>query len=282
MSIELKDLLRTCEELWPLAGAESWDSPGLVSGNLNQSISKVLLSVDVTLEILEEAQAENCGLVLSHHPVLFRPVSSISQNSAKGLLLAQAISSNIAIYSAHTNADVVVNGVSDILAKHLGIKAARPLSFGATSSSDSANNEPSTGHGRIGEILEPMKLGDFARAIARVLPATASGVRVAGDFNQLVRKIAVCGGAGDEFISNAQEQGADVYITSDLRHHITQEAREESKARKQPMALIDVSHWASEWLWLNQAAEQLRARHQGLEVLVSDLRTDPWDFVVTQ
>jgi putative NIF3 family GTP cyclohydrolase 1 type 2 len=71
-------------------------------------------------------------------------------------------------------------------------------------------------------------------------------------------------------------------VTSDLRHHVAQEAREESIARKQPMALIDVSHWASEWLWLNQASSQLKALHPGLEVLVSDLRTDPWEFAVTQ
>jgi dinuclear metal center YbgI/SA1388 family protein len=280
MSIELKVLVSTFEELWPLAGAESWDSPGLVSGNPGQSVSKVLLSVDLTLEVLAEAKAGSCDLVLSHHPVLFKPVNTVSEISAKGSLLTQAISAGIAIYSAHTNADIVPNGVSDTLAKQLGLTGAKPLVVSA--GSDSGNSDEEIGHGRIGQLAEPIKLGDFARAIARVLPATASGVRVAGDFNQLVKTVAVCGGAGDEFIPNAQELGADVYVTSDLRHHVAQEAREESIARKQPMALIDVSHWASEWLWLNQAASQLKALHPGLEVLVSDLRTDPWEFVVTQ
>jgi putative NIF3 family GTP cyclohydrolase 1 type 2 len=200
--------------------------------------------------------------------------------SAKGVLLTQAISAGIAIYSAHTNADVVTDGVSDILAKQLGIVDAKPLVNSENNASVSADS--AVGHGRIGQLAVPATLGDFARAIARVLPATASGVRVAGDFNQQVIRIAVCGGAGDEFIPNAQAQGADVYVTSDLRHHITQEAREESIAMKQPMALIDVSHWASEWLWLNTAAKQIKARHPEVEVLVSDLRTDPWEFVVTQ
>jgi dinuclear metal center YbgI/SA1388 family protein len=280
MSIELKVLVSTFEELWPLAGAESWDSPGLVSGNPGQSVSKILLSVDVTSEVLAEAKAASCDLVLSHHPVLFKPVNTVSEISAKGSLLTHAISAGIAIYSAHTNADIVPDGVSDTLAKQLGLTGAKPLV--ASAGSDSGTSDKEIGHGRIGQLAEPIKLGDFARAIAKVLPATASGVRVAGDFNQLVRTVAVCGGAGDEFIPNAQELGADVYVTSDLRHHVTQEAREESIARKQPMALIDVSHWASEWLWLNQAASQLKALHPELELLVSDLRTDPWEFVVTQ
>lgn len=280
MSIELKVLVGTFEELWPIAGAESWDSPGLVCGNPRQGVQKILLSVDVTAEVLAEAKATNCDFILSHHPVLFKPVSEISETSAKGTLLTQAITAGIAIYSAHTNADIVPDGVSDTLAKQLGLTGAKPLS--TSGESHSGNSDKAIGHGRIGQLDEPIKLGDFARAIARALPATASGIRVAGDFNQIVRTVAVCGGAGDEFIPKAQELGADVYVTSDLRHHITQEAREESIARMQPMALIDVSHWASEWLWLNQAAHQLKAHHPELEVLVSDLRTDPWDFVVTQ
>lgn len=280
MPMELKVLVSAFEELWPLSGAESWDSPGLVTGNLGKNVSKILLSVDITYEILEEAKAAGCELVFSHHPALFRPVSTISETSAKGMLLTKAISSGIAIYSAHTNADVVIDGVSDTLAKQLGINGAQPLVY--TGDISSIGGDSRVGHGRIGELSETVSLGDFARAIAKALPATASGVRVAGDFNQKVRKIAVCGGAGDEFIPIAQAQGADVYVTSDLRHHITQEAREESMARNQPMALIDVSHWASEWLWLNTAAKQIKTRHPGLDVLVSDLRTDPWEFVVSQ
>jgi dinuclear metal center YbgI/SA1388 family protein len=280
MSIELKVLASAFEEFWPLSGAESWDSPGLVTGNLGKKVSKILLSVDVTSEILEEAKTAGCDLVFSHHPALFRPVSTISETSAKGMLLTKAISSGIAIYSAHTNADVVIDGVSDTLAKQLGIIGAKPLVYSKDTASIGGDSR--VGHGRIGELSETVSLGDFARAIAKALPATASGVRVAGDFNQKVKKIAVCGGAGDDFIPNAQEQGADVYVTSDLRHHITQEAREESRARNQPMALIDVSHWASEWLWLNTAANQIKTRYPELEVMVSDLRTDPWEFVVTQ
>ncbi|MFM6971090.1 MAG: Nif3-like dinuclear metal center hexameric protein, partial [Rhodoluna sp.] len=136
------------------------------------------------------------------------------------------------------------------------------------------------GTGRVGNLPSEIKLGDFARLIAKVLPSTATGIRVAGDYEKSICRVAVCGGAGDSFIDAAIDSGADVYVTSDLRHHPTQEARE--KIGPEGMALVDVSHWASEWLWLEVAAEQLENLFPNVQFVVSQLRTDPWDFVVTQ
>ena len=187
--------------------------------------------------------------------------------------IARAIRANLAIYAAHTNADIVEAGVSDVLARSLGIANATPLV---------ATANPFIGHGRVGSLAEPMQLGDFARLIARVLPSTASGVRVAGNYEQIVSKVAVSGGAGDSFIGAAQASGADVFVTADLRHHPTQDAKEESTLALSPMALIDVSHWASEWLWLDVAAEILAKDFSNIQFVVSQIRTDPWDFVVTQ
>jgi putative NIF3 family GTP cyclohydrolase 1 type 2 len=127
-----------------------------------------------------------------------------------------------------------------------------------------------------------MKLGEFARLAARVLPSTATGVRVAGNFDQMVQRVAVCGGAGDSFIEAAIEAGVDVYLTSDLRHHPVQEARELSMLPAGGPAFIDVAHWAGEWLWLEVAAAQLSQRFEKVQFVVSQIRTDPWDFVVTQ
>ena len=97
-----------------------------------------------------------------------------------------------------------------------------------------------------------------------------------------MKTVAVCGGAGDSFIAAAASAGADVYVTADLRHHVVQEARESALLGDNPLALVDVSHWASEWLWLSAAASQLQAVHPSVEFVVSDLRTDPFDFVITQ
>jgi dinuclear metal center YbgI/SA1388 family protein len=265
----LSKVLEFAEKRWPQALAEAWDSPGLVTGNPNSQLSKVLLSVDITGEILDEAIELGCGLIFAHHPFLLKPVNSVAHGTPKGSIISRAIENGIAIYGAHTNADVVENGVSDVFAKQLGLRSIRPLvPFEA--------NE--LGHGRIGSLAAPVTLGDLALALARLLPQTASGVRVSGDFDKKIEKIALCGGAGDSFVSAAQNEKADVYITSDLRHHVVQEAREHSK----DMAVIDVSHWASESLWLPVAQAELAANFSDISFLISEVRSDPWDFTVTQ
>ena len=272
MTHNLGEFAAFCEQLWPLAGAEDWDAPGLVSGKESARVTRVLLTVDVTSEILAEAEDGGFDLVLAHHPLLLRGVKTVSEQTSKGALLARAIRSEIAIYAAHTNADIVEAGVSEVLASSIGLTDLVPLVLTVV-------NE---GHGRIGSLAQPMKLGDFARAIAKVLPSTAGGVKVAGDFDQLVQRIAVCGGAGDSFIEAAVAAEVDVYLTSDLRHHPVQEAREQALIGAGRPAFIDVAHWAGEWLWLEVAAEQLQSNFPEIQFVVSQLRTDPWDFVVTQ
>ena len=140
---------------------------------------------------------------------------------------------------------------------------------------------PSRGIGRVGQLAEPTTLGSLARRLGELLPPTATGIRVSGDFDAPISTVALCGGAGDSLLSEPAVLGADVYITSDLRHHPASEARENARIAGGP-ALIDVSHWASEWLWLDTAAAELRAALPGVTVTVSELRTDPWDFAVVQ
>jgi dinuclear metal center YbgI/SA1388 family protein len=256
MSVELSQLTAVFEQLWPLEGADEWDAPGLVSGSENQRVSRVLLSVDVTHEVLAEAQDGAFDLVFAHHPFLLKGVQSVAETNSKGALLASAIRSNIAIYAAHTNADIVEAGVSDVIAKSFGLQQVRPLIAGTNQLE---------GHGRIGNLASAVKLGDFA-----------------GDYDQKIQTVALCGGAGDSFISAAFEAGADVYVTSDLRHHPAQDAKELERLSSKPFSLIDVSHWASEWLWLEVAASQLSQRIPNVQFVVSHIRTDPWEFVVTQ
>ena len=135
------------------------------------------------------------------------------------------------------------------------------------------------GSGRIGVLEEPTTLAGFAERVAVALPATAGGVRVAGPPDQPVRRVAVCGGAGDSLRDAVRATDADVYLTSDLRHHRAAEFREDSE---RSIALIDVSHWAAEWTWLPQAASRLHAGMAAagatVEVRVSALCTDPWQF----
>lgn len=269
----LRELVATLEELWPTRRAEPWDAVGLVSGDPGAEVERVLLCVDAVAATVDEALESGAQLLLAHHPLLLRGVTSIAEDRYKGRLLARLLRGGCALYAAHTNADVVERGTSGELARRLGLQRTEPIRPDP--------DEPGLGLGRVGELAEPVPLGRLAARLARLLPATASGVRVAGAFERPVRRIAVCGGAGDSLLSHPRVLGADVYITSDLRHHPASEAIEQAALDGGP-ALVDTSHWASEWLWLAAAAEQLRAAHPRLRVEVSERNTDPWTFTVPQ
>lgn len=269
MSPTVAEVNAVIERLWPVDGAEAWDAVGLIAGDLDAEVSKILLAVDAVLSTVDEAIESSVDLLVVHHPLLLRGVTSVATDRYKGAALTRLIRANCALIAAHTNADVVESGTSATFADALGLTNQRPIVPSLI---------PTRGIGRVGELSTPTTLGRLARAIADLLPATATGVRVSGDFDAPVATVAVCGGAGDAYLSEPAVLSADVYITSDLRHHPASEARENATAP----ALIDVSHWASEWLWLDVAAAELRAALPGVTVTVSDVRTDPWDFVVTQ
>ncbi|TFC96851.1 MULTISPECIES: Nif3-like dinuclear metal center hexameric protein [Cryobacterium] len=273
MPVSLADVTRILHELWPLSGAEDWDAPGLVSGNPAQPIESIHLAVDAVSATVDEAVRTGADLLLVHHPLLLRGVTSIAEDRYKGALLGRLIRADCALLAAHTNADVVVDGVSDIIATRLGLMEARPITAGAA---------PGTGLGRVGRLAQPLTLGQLAHRIADILPATASGVRVSGEYSRLVETVSLCGGAGDSLLAHPSVRSSDVYITADLRHHPASEAREQAGLSGGTPALIDVSHWASEWLWLEPAADQLRVLLPGVRVTCSSLRTDPWDFAIVQ
>jgi dinuclear metal center YbgI/SA1388 family protein len=268
----LRDVVEYAHLLWPLAGAENWDSPGLVSGSLDSPVARILFAVDAVAVTVEQAVELKADLLITHHPLLMRGITSVNEDLYKGNLIARLIRGNVALLAAHTNADVVRDGVSDIFAQKLGLVESSPIEPGL---------DPDTGIGRVGNLVTATTLGSLAGQLAKLLPNTAGGIKVSGDFNSPITRVALCGGAGDSLLGKDAVRGADVFITSDLRHHPAQEAREQAQVSSGP-ALIDVSHWAAEWLWLETAAAQIKAQFPNLDVQVSDLRTDPWDFLVVQ
>ncbi|WP_307008323.1 Nif3-like dinuclear metal center hexameric protein [Sinomonas atrocyanea] len=272
----LADVLLAIEELWPESLAEGWDAVGLVTGRPSQPVRRILFCVDPVLEVIEEAAAWEADLVVAHHPLLLRGVTSVAANTPKGRAVHRLIESGTALVSVHTNGDSAVGGVSDVLADALGLDDVAPLT-------KAANGLPEEGIGRVGDLAELTSLGDLAGRLFGILPAVAGGVRVSGDRDGLVRRVALCGGAGDSLFDAVRAAEADVYITADLRHHPASEAREAS-ADGRPY-LIDVSHFASEWLWLPAAASALdnvlTDQGHSLDIRVSTINTDPWDFILT-
>ncbi|MHA3722499.1 Nif3-like dinuclear metal center hexameric protein [Leucobacter sp. HY1910] len=267
----IADLRLVAETLWPAATAESWDRVGLVSGRDDAPLTRILLAVDAVQATVAEALEWGASALVTHHPLLLRGIHSVAEDTSKGALLADLIRGECALFAAHTNADQPAGGVSDVIAKRLGLTDASPIVPLA--------QDPAIGIGRVGSLAAPETLAEFAARVASILPPTVSGVRVAGDPDRAVQRIALLGGAGDSLLEHPLVRGADVYLTSDLRHHPAQESIELSSAAGGP-ALVDVAHWASESLWLDGAAETLKQLLPGVEVRVSDLCTDPWSFAV--
>lgn len=271
--LTLRDVVAALESLYPLESAADWDRVGLVAGDLEQPVRRILFALDPTLAVIDEARAWGADLLVTHHPLLLRGVHSVATTGAKGASVTALVRAGIALWVGHTNADVADPGVSTVLADALGLGSQRPLS-----------TEGAYAVGRVGELTVPMRLAEFAEAVAAALPATAGGIRVSGDADAQVRTVAVMGGSGDDRIDDVRASGADVYVTADLRHHPVLEAREESRGG--PPFLVDAGHWATESLWLASGRERLLAALEQVpaatrvEARVSAIRTEPWTFVV--
>jgi dinuclear metal center YbgI/SA1388 family protein len=267
----LLDVVAVLEDLYDPAWAESWDAVGLVCGDPGRPVGKVMFAVDPVAAVVDEARAWGADLLVAHHPLLLRGVTSVAATTPKGRLVHQLISGGIALYTAHTNADVADPGVSDALARAVGLSGPlRPLV--------PAEGDPEgrRGLGRIGDLAGPARLADFAAQVAKGLPATAGGVRVAGDPDRTVRTVAVCGGAGDSLLGTVRALRVDAYLTADLRHHPASEFREHAAVPGEPeVALIDAAHWATEWPWLADAERRVAAALD-VKTRVSTLVTDAW------
>ena len=263
--MRLSELISFANSRWPVVDAAQWDNPGLAVGKAEQEISKCLLSVDVTPAVMQEAIDGGSQLIISHHPLLLRGIDSVTPERLKGWIITKAIENSISIFSAHSNADFVENGVSQTLAKTLGIQVEGYLT---------------ASEGVVGSIA-PTPLIEVARNFAKLIPSVAQGVLVQGSPDRVISRIGLVAGAGDSYLAAAAEAGVDLYITSDLRHHPASDFRDQGFVASGP-ALMNIAHFSAEWPWLDQAAKELGKAFPAVEFVVSELNTDPWDFAVMQ
>ncbi|MBF6177369.1 Nif3-like dinuclear metal center hexameric protein [Nocardia otitidiscaviarum] len=371
-AVRLADVIGVLDAAYPPRLAESWDSVGLVCGDPDEAVTRVLFAVDATAAVVDEAVEWGAQALVVHHPLLLRGVDTVAASTPKGALLHRLIRSGCALFTAHTNADSADPGVSDALAHAIGLTVTGPLDpkpvaaqdewevlvprthtdavraalfaagAGAVGNYREASwsvtgtgqfrpldgaapaigavgelqlvpedrievvappaarravltalraahpyEEPAfhvteraplpsgLGIGRVGELAQPQTLRKFTARVRATLPATTWGVRAAGDPERVIRTVAVCGGAGDSFLSAVSRLGVDAYVTSDLRHHPADE-----HLRSGGPALVDAAHWATEFPWCAQAEGFVRAALPGVETRVSTLRTDPWTIGV--
>ncbi|MFE2684065.1 Nif3-like dinuclear metal center hexameric protein [Streptomyces mirabilis] len=268
----LSEVIAALDTLWPPETAEGWDAVGTVCGEPDQEITRVLFAVDPVREIVDEAVKLGANLLVTHHPLYLRGTTTVAADTFKGRVVHTLIKNDIALHVAHTNADRADPGVSDALAGALDLRVVRPLV------PDPTDPEGRRGLGRVCELDHPLTVRELAARAAGRLPATAQGIRVAGDLEAVVRTVAVSGGSGDGLFDDVRAAGVDAFLTADLRHHPASEFI--ADRAHSPLALLDAAHWATEWPWCELAAAQLDEisdrKGWGLRVHVSKTVTDPW------
>jgi len=208
-------------------------------GDTGRDVRSVLLTTDVTPDVVNEAIMLGCGLIVSHHPLLFHGLKQVCGQTPQARIVETAIKHNIAIYSAHTSLDSVAGGINTRLADKLGVTDYKILQPSAVSiqKSEVSIQTSEQGLGVIGQLPNPMDYADFIGYIRDTLDCTY--VRYTRPAKTQIQTVALCGGSGAEFIGEAIRQGADAYITADCKYHEFQDADGQ-------IGLIDIDHWYSE------------------------------------
>lgn len=226
--MKVKDIVALLEAEVPLAWQESYDNAGLVVGSPEADVERVLIALDATEEVVEEAISEGCQMVVTHHPIIFRPIKRLADENRQQRTIAKAIRHGIALYAAHTNLDSAPQrGISHHLAALLGLNVVSLLEPSAVEG---------VGIGVVGELPEAVPTEEFLVRIKDVLGVVAlrhSTVRI-----DTVQRVAICSGSGGGLIEAAEKSGADLYLAADFKYHDFVDADR--------MVLVDAGHFESE------------------------------------
>lgn len=265
----VSEVIELLEKIAPYDLAEEWDNCGLQVGSLLWPVKKIWIALDPLHSVVQAAVNQNVDMVITHHPLLFRPMHSINVDSAVGRIVATAVTSQVALYAAHTNLDSAQQGVNDVLARAIGLQDLVPLI-----PHDASASGKSLGMGRIGNLPQRIPLKEFAVQIKTRL--NSSNVKFAGDPDLMVHQVAVCSGSGSSLLDDFFNTSADVYVSGDLRYH---DAR---RVEDQGRALIDVGHFPSEVLIIEPLVKQLSLAIQskGWQIHVEPCKLEQDPFIV--
>lgn len=258
MNLKVRDIAEAIEAAAPLSLQESYDNAGLQVGNPDMPVSAVLLCLDVTEDILREAIERECNLIVSHHPLIFKGLKHLTGATQTERIVESAIRNGISIYSAHTNLDAASEGVSAEIAHTLGLTDIRPLM--------PEGPKGDTGLGIFG-IIKPTPKIEFLRRLKEDFGVKS--LRYSSQSPQIVvRKVAICGGAGASFIPDALRQGADVYVTGDLKYH-------DFTTYGLDLLLADIGHYESELCTMRIFSKIIRSSYPNCQVFFADHEVTP-------
>ena len=197
--MKLNEILDILEQFAPVESAEEWDNVGLLIGRDGDEIQKILVCLDFTADVLEQAIQGDFQMIITHHPVIFKPLQKITNP-----LFLKAVRHNICVYSGHTNVDIAQGGVNDVLAEKLELV-----------------NVTADGILRVGELKESLSETEFVKHVCKILDVPA--VRTV-PLKKQIKKVGLVGGAGGDFLENAKLLNCDAYVTGEVSYHVAQAA----------------------------------------------------------
>jgi GTP cyclohydrolase I len=224
------EVLEFLQRAAPPSLAESWDNPGLQVGFPGRPLRTLLAALDPSVSAVEQAASKGAGLIVTHHPLFFKPVSSLAFDMFPGDVVQAAVSREISVVSLHTNLDSARNGISDELAEMIGLLDVEVL--------EKSRKDEGVGLGRIGNLAEAETVESVFAGIKSSLGLRH--IRVAGASRSSVRRIAVVGGSGGGMITEAASAGADLLLTGDVNHHQALDALHHG------LIVVDAGHFATE------------------------------------
>jgi dinuclear metal center YbgI/SA1388 family protein len=268
MTPRIKNIISSLDHIAPFRLAEPWDNCGLLVGNPDREITAVLVGLDPTGRLLDEAIRLGANTIVTHHPLIFHPLPAINTATPIGLFLEKALTNRINIIACHTNLDSARKGVNDTLADALGLIDVEPLK----SSADSTL--PGTGIGRIGNFNESQTPSRFMETIFGAL--SVPSVQIAGRMPDKILRVGLCGGSGSKFAEPAFAGGADVYLSAEIKHSTARWAQECD------FCIIDGTHYATEQPVVRHLVAQLQlaADAQNWDIRILQTLTELPPFVI--
>lgn len=255
-------IINLIETIAPKKLAENWDNVGLLVGSGSQEIKKIMVCLDVTDWVVEEAIEKKVDLIVAHHPIIFSGLKKVNTDSVLGRKIIKLIQNNISVYCAHTNYDITQNGLNDLLAQTLGFHEFAVIEV--------LQNDQGLGLGRLVKLKEKVTALEIVELVKSKLQL--EHIRFAGDKNKKIKTIALLNGSGNKFASNAKYAGADLFITGDLQYHEILDSVEMN------MCIIDAGHYGTEKIMMENIAlyleEQCRKLNYEVEIIISQSNTN--------
>jgi dinuclear metal center YbgI/SA1388 family protein len=268
MVARIVDIMAWLDAHAPFRYAAEWDNCGLLVGDPQAQVTRILVALDVTAGVLAEAEAICCQSLVTHHPLLFQPLKSVRFDQSPAGLIARAIRNGIHLVAAHTNLDVACDGTNQQLVRMLGLQSCRPLETDPRWEGE----ERYAGMGAVGELPAAVTLHNFVAGLQSLFPE--AHLRMVGAGDRILRRVALCTGSGASFLEKVIAGGCDVYLSGDFKYH---EAR---RAEEADLALVDLGHFASERLVVEPLAQALRQAAAGaaaaVEVVIAQCERDPF------